>query len=116
MKKIAFMFAAAALMVACGGAKTATQQQKDSIKQVVYDAEVEAAKAAIQAPAALAEGATAEDSAAYATAMEKYNADIAAVTVDSASEAFKAKVDEAIAAFEKTLNAPADTTKQEEQK
>ena len=110
MKKIAFMFAAAALMVACGGAtKTATQEQKDSIKDAIYAQEVEAAKAAIQAPAPLAEGATAEDSAAFAAAVEAYDQAIAAVKVDTADEAFKQKVDAAIAEFEKALNAPADS-------
>ena len=126
MKKIVMMFAVAAMMVACGnGAKTATQEQKDSIKNALYEQKVEAAKAAIQAPVApeapaeeldeAGKAAYAEAQAAYDQAVAEYNEAIAAVTVDSTAEAFKAEVDAAVKAFEEALNKPAEEQKAEEQ-
>lgn len=113
------MFAVAAMMVACGnGAKTATDAQKDSIKNALYEQKVEAAKAAIEAPVApeapaeeldeAGKAAYAEAYAAYDSAVAKYNEAIAAVSVDSTTEAFKAEVAEAVKAFEAALNAPAE--------
>ena len=126
MKKIVMMFAVAAMMVACGnGVKTATQEQKDSIKNALYEQKVEAAKAAIEAPVApeaIAEDADdatkaafAEAQALYDEAVAQYNEAIAAVTVDSTAEAFKAEVDAAVKAFEEALNKPAEEAKAEEQ-
>ena len=119
MKKIAFMFAVAAMMVACGnGVKTATPEQQAQIKDSLYAAELEAAKAAIEAPAApeapaeeldeAGKAAYAEAQAAYDAAIAEYNEAIAAVTVDSTSEAFKAKFAEEVKKFEAALNAPAE--------
>ena len=127
MKKIAFMFATAALMVACGNeVKTATQEQKDSIKNALYEQQYEAAKAAIEAPVApeapaeeldeAGKAAYAEAQAAYDAAVAQYNEAVAAISIDSTTEAFKAEVDAAVKAFEEALNKPAEEPKAEEQK
>ena len=126
MKKIVMMFAVAAMMVACGnGAKTATQEQKDSIKNALYEQQYEAAKAAIEAPVApeaIAEDAAddvkaafAEAQAVYEEAVAKYNEAVAAINIDSTTEAFKAEFDAAVKAFEEALNKPAEEAKAEEQ-
>ena len=125
MKKIVMMFAVAAMMVACGnGAKTATQEQKDSIKNALYEQKVEAAKAAIEAPVApeaIAEDAAEDVKAAFAEAqakfeeeLAKYNEAVAAINIDSTAEAFKAEVDAAVKAFEEALNKPAEEPKADE--
>ena len=113
MKKIAFMFAAAAMIVACGKAtpKVATQEQKDSILNVLK-AEAQAQADAIQVEYVLAEGAEAIDSAACeAVAQEAKNAILAAA--DTANAEFKAAYEEAVKAFEAALNAPVEEKKAE---
>ena len=125
MKKIVMMFAVAAMMVACGtGVKTATQEQKDSIKNALYEQQYEAAKAAIEAPVApeapaeeldeAGKAAYAEAQALYDEAVAKYNEAVAAISIDSTTEAFKAEVDAAVKAFEDALNKPAEEAKAEE--
>ena len=106
MKKIAFMFAAAAMAVACTEApKVATPEQKDSILNVLK-AEAQAQADAIQVEYVLAEGAEAIDSAACeAVAQQAKDAIIAAA--DTTNEAFKAAYEAAVKAFEEALNAPA---------
>ena len=127
MKKIVMMFAVAAMMVACGtGVKTATPEQKDSIKNALYEQQYEAAKAAIEAPVApeapaeeldeAGKAAYAEAQAAYDAAVAQYNEAVAAISIDSTTEAFKAEVDAAVKAFEEALNKPAEEPKAEEQK
>ena len=106
MKKIAFMFAAAAMMVACGNeVKTATQDQKDSILKVMVS-EAQAAADAIEVEYVLEEGAEAIDSAACeAKAQEMKDAIIAAA--DTTNAEFKAAFEAAVKEFEAALNAPA---------
>ena len=95
MKKIAFMFAAAAMFVACQEApKVATAEQVDSIYNALK-AEYQAQADAVEVEYVLAEGAEAIDSAACVAAADTTNAD------------FKAAFDAAVKAFETTLNAPA---------
>jgi len=115
MKKIAFMFATAAMFVACGNApKVATQEQKDSILNVLK-AECQAKADAIQVEYVLAEGAEAIDSAACeAAAQEAKNAILAAA--DTTNADFKAAYEEAVKAFEAALNAPAKAEGEAEQK
>ena len=105
MKKIAFMFAAAAMFVACDKAPlTATQVQKDSLLNVLK-AEAQAQADAIQVEYVLAEGAEAIDSAACeAAAQQAKDAIIAAA--DTTNEAFKAAFEAKVAEFEAALNAP----------
>ncbi len=107
MKKIAFMFAAAAMFVACQEApKTATPAQVDSILTALK-AEAQAQADAIVPEFVLAEGATEIDSAAcIAKAEEKKAAIIAAA--DTTNEAFKAQFEAAVKAFEAALNAPVE--------
>jgi len=107
MKKIAMMFACAALFAACGNeVKTATQEQKDSILNELK-AEAQAKADAIQVEYVLAEGAEAIDSAACeAKAQELKDAIIAAA--DTTNEEFKAAYEAAVKAFEEALNAPAE--------
>ena len=107
MKKIAFMFAAAAMFVACDKAPlTATQTQKDSLLNVLK-AEAQAQADAIVPEFVLEEGAEAIDSAAcIAKAEEKKAAIIAAA--DTTNEAFKAQFEAAVKAFEAALNAPVE--------
>ena len=127
MKKIAIMFAVAAMMVACGnGAKTATDAQKDSIKNALYEQKLDEAKKALgEAPVftqELAEDADEATKAAFEEAkalfdaqLQEYNNKLAEVKVDSTTEAFKAEVAEAVKAFEETLNKPAEEKKEGEQ-
>ena len=106
MKKIAFMFAAAAMFVACDKAPlTATQTQKDSLLNVLK-AEAQAQADAIQPEFVLAEGAEAIDSAACIAAAEAKKAEILAAA-DTTNEAFKAAFEAKVAEFEAALNAPA---------
>ena len=107
MKKIAFMFATAAMFAACGNEpKVATQEQKDSILNELK-AEAQAKADAIQVEYVLAEGAEAIDSAACeAKAQELKDAIIAAA--DTTNEEFKAAYEAAVKAFEEALNAPAE--------
>ena len=106
MKKIAFMFAAAALMVACAKeVKTATQEQKDSILNEMKAA-CQAQADAIAVEYVLEEGAEAIDSATCeAKAQEAKDAILAAA--DTTNAEFKAAYEEAVKAFEAALNAPA---------
>ena len=113
MKKIAFMFAAAAMFVACTEApKTATQEQKDSIMAVV----IEECKAAIEAPVApeaLAEDADDAAKAAFEEATLVYDSlknvyDAAVAAVDTTNAEVKAAVEARIAEFEAALNAPVE--------
>jgi hypothetical protein len=114
MKKIAFMFAAAAMFVACAEApKTATQEQKDSILNVLVAAE-QAKADAIQVEYVLAEGAEEIDSAACEAIANEAKAAILAAA-DTTNEAFKAAYEEAVAAFEAALNAPAAEEATEEE-
>ena len=107
MKKIAFMFAAAAMFVACEEApKVATQEQKDSILNVLVAAE-QAKAAAIVPEFVLEEGAELIDSAACIAKAEEAKAAILAAA-DTTNEAFKAAYEAAVAAFETALNAPVE--------
>ena len=106
MKKIAFMFAAAAMFVACEKAPlTATPEQKDSILNVLK-AEAQAKAEAIVPEFVLAEGAEAIDSAACIAAAEAKKAEIMAAA-DTTNAEFKAAFEAAVTAFEAALNAPA---------
>lgn len=112
MKKIAFMFAAAAMFVACTEApKTATQEQKDSIyNEIVAKCQAAAEEAAVAAvdvnALEYAEGATAEDSAAVINAA-KEAAKAAVGALDSVNTPeLKAEFETAVAEFEAALNAP----------
>lgn len=99
----------------------ATPEQKDSIRNALYEQRIEYAKAAILAPVApeapaeeldeAGKAAYAEVQAAYDAAVAEYNKAIADVTVDSTTEAFKAEVAEAVKAFEEALNKPAEEQK-----
>ena len=106
MKKIAFMFAAAAMFVACEKAPlVATPEQKDSILNELK-AQAQAQAEAIQVEYVLAEGAEAIDSAACeAVAQQAKDAIIAAA--DTTNAEFKAAFEAAVTAFEAALNAPA---------
>ena len=105
MKKIAFMFAAAAMFVACEKAPlTATPEQKDSILNVLK-AQAQAQADAVEVEYILEEGAEAIDSAACLAVAEAKKAEILAAA-DTTNEAFKAALDAAIAEFEAALNAP----------
>ena len=107
MKKIAFMFAAAAMFVACEKAPlTATPEQKDSILNVLK-AEAQAKAEAIVPEFVLAEGAEAIDSAACIAKAEEAKAAIIAAA-DTANAEFKAAYEAAVKAFEELLNAPAE--------
>ena len=117
MKKIAFMFAAAAMFVACTEApKTATQEQKDSIMAVV----IEECKAAIEAPVApeaLAEDADDAAKAAFEEATLVYDYlknvyDAAVAAVDTTNAEVKAAVEARIAEFEAALNAPVEAAEE----
>ena len=106
MKKIAFMFAAAAMFVACEQApKVATPQQVDSIYNALK-AERQAQADAVQVEYVLAEGAEAIDSAACEAAAEAKKAEILAAA-DTTNAEFKAAFEAAVKAFETNLNAPA---------
>lgn len=83
--------------------KRATWEQRDSIRQVIYEAELEALKATIEPPPAPAEDSD-EEMAAYKAAMAEYEAALACMWVDSTTAEFNARVEAAIAAFEYTLN------------
>lgn len=117
MKKIAFMFAAAAMVVACGNeTKTATQEQKDSLMNLVidsiYDAEKAAAEANFDAAAVVVE--EGQDSATVIAAAKQAAID-AVAKKDTTDAAVKELVAAKIAAFEAELNAPAeenDSTKE----
>lgn len=114
MKKIAFMFAAAAMFVACQEApKTATQEQKDSIYALVV-AEAQAAAEADAVAAVnvedlqIAEDATEEVRDSIINAA-KEAAKAAVGVIDTTNAAVKAVYEEAVAAFEAALNAPAES-------
>ena len=110
MKKIAFMFAAAAMFVACQEApKTATPAQVDSIYNALK-AEAQAQAEAIVPEFVLEEGAAAIDSAACIAKAEEAKAAIIAAA-DTTNEAFKAQFDAAVKAFEAALNAPVEAAK-----
>ncbi|MCR5199049.1 MAG: hypothetical protein K6D55_09755 [Prevotella sp.] len=106
MKKIAFMFAAAAMFVACQEApKVATAEQVDSIYNALK-AECQAQADAVEVEYVLAEGAEAIDSAACVAAAEAKKAEIMAAA-DTTNADFKAAFEAAVKAFETALNAPA---------
>jgi len=111
MKKIAFMFACAAMVAACGNeVKTATDAQKDSLMNVVIDS-IKATVEAPVAPEALAEDADEAAKAAYDSCTKVYEAAKAAydeqiAAIDTANEAVKAAFEAKLAAFEAELNAP----------
>ena len=107
MKKIAFMFAAAAMFVACQEApKTATAEQVDSIYNALK-AEAQAQAEAIVPEFILEEGAEAIDSAACIAVAEAKKAEIIAAA-DTTNAEFKAAFEAAVKAFEAALNAPAE--------
>ena len=111
MKKIAFMFACAAMVAACGNeVKTATDAQKDSLMNVVLDS-MKAAIEAPVAPEALAEDADEAAKACFDSCTKVYEAAKAAydeqiAAIDTANEAVKAAFEAKLAAFEAELNAP----------
>ncbi len=106
MKKIAFMFAAAAMFVACEKAPlVATPEQKDSILNELK-AQCQAQADAVVPEFVLAEGAEVIDSAACIAAAEAKKAEIMAAA-DTTNAEFKAAYEAAVTAFEAALNAPA---------
>ena len=107
MKKIAFMFAAAAMFVACEKApKVATAEQVDSIYNALKAAAVAQAEAIVH-EFVLEEGAEAIDSAACIAKAEEAKAALIAAA-DTTNAEFKAAFEAAVAAFETALNAPVE--------
>ena len=121
MKKIAFMFAAAAMIVACGKAKEVTLTTEDSLAvkaQVMEALNAEMGEAPVMAE--LAEDATeemkAKAEAEFDSLTKDFKAKLEAVTIDSTTEAFKAALADEVKKFEEALNKPAEEPKAEEQK
>jgi len=113
MKKIAFMFAAAAMAVACTEApKTATPEQVDSIYNALKAAAQQKADEVQVEYNILVEGTEDQiDSAACVAAADAAKAAIVEAA-DTTNEAFKAAFEEAVKAFEAALNAPVEAAAQ----
>ena len=78
MKKIAFMFAAAAMVVACGNEAALTAEDSAAVIKLVEDSIAKEVDA-VEKVAALTEESTAEDSAAYEGKVAQYKKDTAAI-------------------------------------
>ena len=110
MKKIAFMFAAAAMMVACGdnAPKTATAEQLDSIYNALKAECVAQAEAIVPEYNIFVEGSEEViDSVACQAVADSLKA-AAIAAADTTNADFKAAYDAAVADFEAALNLPAE--------
>lgn len=123
MKKIAFMFAVAAMAVACGNEVALTAEDSAAVETALNDsiaAEIAAVQAPV-APEALAEDADDEAKAAFEEATKAYEAAVAKYTEDTAAIAAtkEARLAANLAAAldaKKNAGENADSTKNEENK